>query len=155
MKKLMFVAFTLAIATAPLWAHCEIPCGIYGDEAKFAEMKQDAQTVEKGINQILELSKDPSANANQIVRWVNNKDEHANKIKEAVAFYFLSQRIKAPESTDKKDVETYHQNLVQLHEITVAAMKTKQTTDVEWAKKLTNAIDAFEKSYMKEHEKKR
>ena len=63
---------TLSAVTA--FSHCEIPCGIYGDEMRFAMMKEDIATIEKSMKQIVELSKQASPNHNQIVRWVQNKE---------------------------------------------------------------------------------
>ncbi|MEZ6076164.1 MAG: superoxide dismutase [Ni] [Pirellulaceae bacterium] len=32
---------------------------------------------------------------NQLVRWVNTKEDHASKIQHTIAQYFMTQRIKA------------------------------------------------------------
>ena len=81
-------------------AHCEIPCGIYGDEARFTAMLEDVQTIEKSMNEINKLSMEDKVNYNQIVRWVNNKEQHADHIREVVAQYFMAQRIKEPAAGD-------------------------------------------------------
>ena len=66
-------------------------------------MLEDASTVEKATNQIITLSNDIDSkqestpitqNYNQLVRWVNNKEIHAEKIISTIANYFLTQRIK-------------------------------------------------------------
>ena len=146
-------AVLFILGNTQLRAHCEIPCGIYGDQTRFGLLKEDAKTIEKSVTMINELSKDPAKNANQLSRWVMNKENHANKIKETVAFYFLSQRIKQPKEKSKKATEAYHKKLVALHQITVAAMKTKQTTDLDWVKKLMDSINRFETLYFKGHSK--
>ena len=56
----------LAVAGGTAHSHCEIPCGIYGDEARFSAIAEDLATIEKSMKQILELSADPSMNANQL-----------------------------------------------------------------------------------------
>ena len=99
------------------------------------------------MTQITELSKDASANANQISRWVTNKESHATKIQEIVAQYFLTQRIKTGEADTNK--EAYITKLTQLHHMTVLAMKCKQTTDVKNAKALGKTIEEFKASYNK------
>ena len=55
-------------------AHCEIPCGIYGDSVRIALLYE---TIEKPMNQINELSKSENPDYNQLVRWVMNKEEYA------------------------------------------------------------------------------
>lgn len=134
-----------------LWAHCEIPCGIYDDEARFNLIAEDIQTIEKGMNQITELQKDPAANMNQIVRWVQNKDDHANRIKEAVADYFLSQRVKKPAAASGQEYDQYTRQLTLLHDLTVAAMKAKQTTDLQHVNALKKALEDFKTLYWAIH----
>ena len=124
-------------------AHCQVPCGIYADDTVFATMHTDQQTIAKAMMQINKLSAEPSKNANQLTRWINNKEKHAQAIQDTVAAYFLAQRIKH----DEKDKAAYTKKLTLLHEITVYAMKCKQTTDLENAQKLHKAIDTFQAAY--------
>lgn len=147
MKATLITAATalVALCSAPLAsAHCQVPCGIYADDNVFATMHKDQETIEKAMKQIAELSKDPTANANQLVRWVNNKEKHAQSIQDTVAAYFLAQRVKLNEA----DKNAYTQKLALLHQITVYAMKCKQTTDVENAQKLHVALDSFQAAYV-------
>ncbi len=109
-------------------AHCEIPCGIYGDDARFSSIFEDIETIHKSMTKINELSSTPG-DANQLVRWVNNKETHANRIREVVTQYFMTQRIKIPDFSDEKAVASYHDKLALLHQMLVYAMKCKQTTD--------------------------
>ena len=46
-------------------AHCQIPCGIYDDKARFATMREHVATIEKSMAQIVELG---ATNTNQSVR---------------------------------------------------------------------------------------
>ena len=137
------IAVILAASPAIVHAHCQVPCGIYSDDTVFTGFTKDAETIEKAMSQITELSKDPSKNANQISRWVTNKESHAQNIQDVVAQYFLAQRVKINE----KNKEAYTQKLILLHEITVYAMKCKQTTDVANVKALKEKIDTFHKAY--------
>lgn len=148
MRKTIQLATTLlAFAAAPVVsAHCQIPCGIYADENVIETMGTDQETIEKAMKQIEELSKEPTKNANQLVRWVTNKEQHAQSIQDTVSAYFLAQRIKLEESGENK--EAYLNKLTLLHKITVLAMKCKQTTDLENAQKLHEAIEAFKGAYM-------
>ncbi|MCH2175294.1 MAG: superoxide dismutase, Ni [Lentisphaeria bacterium] len=123
-------------------AHCQIPCGIYGDEARITEMMEDVTTIRKSVNQINTLAEDAGKNANQLVRWVNNKETHADNISDIVLKYFLQQRIKA-------DQDQYQEKLVALHKIVVLSMKAKQTSDVKVVDDLEAAIKAFHNMYHK------
>ena len=96
----------LFCAVSPLWAHCEVPCGIYGDEARFSAIAEDVMTIEKAMGKIAELAtKMDGQSANQLSRWVSTKEEHANKIQQVVAQYFMTQRLKAPAADDKNVTE--------------------------------------------------
>ena len=130
------------------FAHCQIPCGIYDDATRFTLMSEHVTTLEKSMKQIVELSKDPAANANQLIRWVTNKDEHANQLTEIVTYYFLAQRVKAP-AKDAGDAaqKSYVKKLELLHGIIVGAMKAKQTTDLAQIETLRTLIHDFEDVY--------
>lgn len=158
MKLLTNIASTTsAIALATLFstvglttqakAHCEVPCGIYTDDTVFTDLHTHLATIEKAMTEINTLSKEPGKNANQLIRWVNNKEIHATKIQEIVIQYFLTQRIKTGEA--QTDKNAYLLKLTQLHQMTVLAMKCKQTTDLENAQQLHKVLDAFKANYEK------
>lgn len=130
-------------------SHCEIPCGIYGDDARFTDIAENLTTIEKSMNLIIQLSAEPGKNANQLVRWVNNKEAHADRIREIVAQYFLAQRIKAPADDDPAARTAYTGKLALLHQMIVSAMKCKQTTDVVHVKKSRELLQAFQALYNK------
>ena len=68
------LAAMLLLAAGPsLYAHCQIPCGIYDDEARFTLMLEDVTTIEKAMKQITEIGGQDKPNWNQLVRWVGNK----------------------------------------------------------------------------------
>ena len=125
--------------------HCQVPCGIYGDLMRIDMLMEDAATIEKGMNSIVELERADQMNSNQMVRWVMNKDTHAAAIQETVASYWLAQRIKAPK--DDAGKAKYHQQLALLHGITVAAMKCKQTTDKAHVETLRSLAREFSGTY--------
>ena len=101
-KMMLLLAFCLLATAAPLLAHCEIPCGIYGDEARFAAIAEDLTTIEKAMKQISALAGQSDAqSANQLARWVANKEEHANRIQHVVSQYFMTQRLKEVEEGDE------------------------------------------------------
>ena len=130
-------------------AHCEIPCGIYGDDLRFSMLQEDITTIEKSMKKIVELAADPAENANQIGRWVLNKEQHADHIREIVTQYFMTQRIKLPDEGDKAAVAAYTERLTLLHKMLVYAMKSKQTTDTMWTQKLHETVHVFEDAYKK------
>jgi len=137
-----------------LQAHCQIPCGIYNDHLRIKLMSEHVTTIEKSMKFIDKLSQDPVQNTNQIVRWVNNKDDHADQLTEIVTSYFLSQRIKIKNMDDKAAFADYQKKLTLFHKIMVFAMKAKQTTDLKNTEKLSSLIDKFSKVYFTEKNKK-
>lgn len=143
---LSVVVSTLGWTASDARAHCEIPCGIYGDEARLAMILEDIGTIEKAMTKIDELASDLS-NINQLTRWVNNKETHANRIQETVTQYFMTQRIKVPAADDEKAVSAYHEKLALLHQMLVYAMKCKQTTDPVNATRLHELTHEFKKAY--------
>ena len=157
MKSLLKLASAGLVAAffsfSSLYAHCEIPCGIYHDNLRIELIREHIQTIEKSMAQISELSKTDAINYNQLVRWVNNKDDHANKIQEIVTQYFLTQRIKAGPSTDDAANMEYLNKLSLLHQMLVYAMKCKQTTDPANTKQLSQLVDSFVNVYFSPEDK--
>ncbi len=140
--KLTLIGLLLIFAFAhDVRAHCQIPCGIYGDEARFAAMMEDVETLKKSVAMIDAETQAEHPNYNQLVRWVLNKETHADRIKGVVLDYFLAQRI-------KEGQENYERNLVALHKIIVFSMKAKQTTDAAVVEDLKASISAFAELYM-------
>lgn len=134
-------------------AHCQIPCGIYDDQMRFNMLREHITTMEKAMKKIPELSSGKEMNAHQMVRWVVNKEEHAQEFQGIVTAYFMAQRVKPADAKDKKATEKYLRKVTLLHELVFYAMKAKQTTDLEHIKKLKNLVDTFEKAYMGEKAK--
>jgi len=141
------IAFTV---TTQAHAHCQMPCGIYDDELRVQLIEENVTTIEKSMNQIVALGKETPVNYNQLVRWINTKEEHAQQIQDLVADYFLCQRIKAPESKEGKPWEQYVAQLTTLHQIEVAAMKAKQTTDLANVEALRSLVATFRTAYFGE-----
>lgn len=155
MKNLIFSAVLLSamfFSFHDAGAHCQIPCGIYHDELRFEMIMEDIETIEKSMTEINEISKSSDKNYNQLVRWVNNKELHAQKIQDTVSEYFLAQRVKITPADDPKYGD-YVKSLELLHQINVYAMKTKQTTDLENAEKLKKSTLEYKKLYFKGHGK--
>ena len=130
----------VALGAARVGAHCEIPCGIYDDQLRADLIAEHATTIEKSMKEIMELSKQNPVNYNQLVRWVSNKEEHANEIQHLVTQYFMTQRI-------KPDAKKYSEKLAILHEMLIYAMKCKQSTDVAHVSTLRSLLKEFEILY--------
>jgi nickel superoxide dismutase len=151
-RKMIFLLFFLILMIGfpfkqILFAHCQIPCGIYDDPMRFNMIAEHITTIEKSMNQIMELSKSNPVNYNQIVRWVNNKEKHADELSEIITYYFLAQRIK-PVSVEEGDpYKSYLQKLEMLHLLLVNTMKTKQSTDLSIITALRDLSTRFQKAY--------
>jgi nickel superoxide dismutase len=135
------------LAARPLLAHCEIPCGIYNDELRAALLAEHIGTIEKSMKQIQELSQAGDKNYNQLVRWVQNKDHHADLIQDIVTQYFMTQRVKPADPKDAEATAKYVTQLTLLHQMLIAAMKAKQTTDLEHVAKLRDLLGQFKAAY--------
>ena len=129
------------------YSHCQMPCGIYDDPARLSEIAENITTIEKSMIEITELSKDPAKNANQLVRWVMNKDEQADDLSHIVTFYFMAQRIKLPTEGDTKSQSDYVKKMTLLHKMLIYSMKAKQTTDLANVEKLRSLLKEFREVY--------
>ena len=123
-------------------AHCEIPCGIYDDEMRINMMNEHIATIEKSMNQITKIEKEKQHHSNQLVRWIMNKERHADEIQKIVTQYFMTQRIKF-------DTKNYEKKLGLLHQILVYSMKCKQTTNLDYLNKLRLLVQEFHALYLK------
>ena len=139
----LVVLSVILLAAASASAHCEIPCGIYDDELRIKEINEHIATIEKSMNQIMQIEKASPVDYNQLVRWIMNKEDHADKIQEIVTQYFMTQRIKT-------GTAGYNEKLGLLHQMLLYSMKSKQTTDLENTAKLTDLVKQFETLYFSE-----
>ena len=133
------------------YSHCQIPCGIYDDQARFDMIAEHITTIEKSMNEIRKLSEQDKPNMNQIVRWVQNKEEHADELGHIVTYYFMAQRVKPTQKTEGKAYNEYVKKLVLLHKMLVSSMKSKQTTDLANVEKLRSLLTEFQVAYFGEH----
>ncbi len=144
-KKVVIISVAIAVIAIVMpqasKAHCQIPCGIYDDHARVEAMLEDVATVEKSVNMIADLSgKTDAQSQNQLVRWVMNKEKHSQNIISTISDYFLTQRVK----TSQKD---YTERLAKHHAVILAAMKTKQSSDLKYVKVLREAVEALNGYY--------
>jgi nickel superoxide dismutase len=130
-----------------VFSHCQVPCGIYDDQMRIKMIAEHITTMEKAMNEVMNLSKESAPNYNQIVRWVVNKEKHAEELSDIVTYYFMTQRLKPVPKTDVKEYARYQQQLELLHHMLVYNMKAKQSTDLTIIEKLRELLKKFEEAY--------
>jgi nickel superoxide dismutase len=150
MKTMLMATALLLGMTALAFAHCQVPCGIYDDEARIARISENIDTIEKAMREIVEMSDDELPNYNQIVRWVEVKEQHADEIAHIVSWYFLQQRIKPADQSDEEAYAVYIRRLKTLHNMLIYTMKAKQTIDFANTQELRSQFDDFSYSYLGE-----
>ena len=153
MKKItpiLFITFTLNY----LFPHCQVPCGIYDDVARIVSIHEDIQTIQKSIKMINELSygETSAKSMNQLVRWVNTKEDHAQHIQDVILNYFLAQRIK-PKEKGEKEYKRYVSLTTTCQKIIFYAMKSKQNSDVSRLDPLKRQINTLSDTYFDDHGK--
>ena len=153
MKKItpiLFITFTFNY----LFPHCQVPCGIYDDVARIVTIHEDIQTIQKSIKMINELSygETSAKSMNQLVRWVNTKEDHAQHIQDVILNYFLAQRIK-PKEKGEKEYKRYVSLTTTCQKIIFYAMKSKQNSDVSRLDPLKRQINTLSDTYFDDHGK--
>ena len=140
MKRLLtliiFVLFPISLA-----AHCQLPCGIYHDDLRFAALEEDIQTLNKAIAVIGASSISAAEGKNQLVRSVNLKDEYADKIAHTMVFYFLQQRL-SPNQKNLTELLNSAFNILQL------SAKVKASVDSSLVSSLSQEIANFKCLYV-------
>jgi len=140
-------AFVMTTQTQQVSAHCQVPCGIYDDAARVAQLREDTVTIAKAINGINELADRHDGNSlNQAARWISTKEDHASHIIQVVSEYFLTQKVKVVTS-GAEGYDAYLKKLADHHAVMVAAMKTKQSANPKTVDDLEHAIDALAVHY--------
>jgi len=129
------------------FAHCEIPCGIYDDEMRFDMISEHVTTIDKSMKMIDELKKEEQINYNQLVRWIDNKESHADEIQNILCQYFMTQRVKPAREEDDIAYKTYVKHITLLHQMLIYAMKMKQTTDLGHVEKIRGLLEEFRAVY--------
>lgn len=141
------VVALLSIGVRQAEAHCQVPCGIFADQLRFELMLEDQATIAKANVEMAKHLESMQDNAtalavNQISRWVTTKEEHAVKIQETIAQYFMAQKVKPGDDRD-----AYVRKLTAAHAVMQAAMKAKQDPSDEVAAKLKESIFDFYRAY--------
>ena len=154
MKSIFRLIILLVLFLNMASAHCQIPCGIYDDVLRVVSIQEDISTIQKSINKIQELGdyKKSIQNQNQLVRWVNNKESHAQLIQDVISEYFLAQRIK-PKYPNDKDYDKYVMLTTSCQKIIFYAMKCKQNVDVQFVENLSVELESFVDVFLDKHGK--
>jgi len=147
MVSIVIVVSMFFIMSGSAFAHCEIPCGIYDDQMRIEMIREHITTIEKSMKMIQHLQEEKHHDANQLIRWVVNKEAHADKLQHIVSQYFMTQRVSL-------DAEKYTEKISLLHHMLVFTMKCKQGTDMDNVRKLRKIVDQFESMYFEKGNKK-
>ena len=145
LSRVTALAIVVAGCAAPsvALAHCQVPCGIYGDQLRFEQLLEDAKTIAKAqaqLNELLAEGQPTAQSVNQMARWVMTKEEHAGRVQDTMQAYFLAQRIKA-------DSPRYVEQLKATQTLITSPMKCKQSADGTTAKALEEAIFDLYRAY--------
>jgi len=144
---LLVLLMSLAAVSSVVYSHCQIPCGIYDDAARFKMIAEHITTIEKSIVSINQLSAKPKPDHNQIVRWVGNKEKHADAASDIITYYFMAQRLKPVASNDRNEYDKYVRQLTLLHKMLIQCMKAKQSANLATAGTMRTFLAEFEKEY--------
>lgn len=145
MAVLVLALGTVFFYPVAVQAHCQVPCGIYDDHARVKLMLEDVDTIAKAMREINALAdKTDAQSQNQMIRWVMNKEKHAQNVISTISDYFLTQRVKA-------DQADYAERLVKHHAVIVAAMKAKQNTNLNYVYTLGTNVEEL-LAYYPEHQ---
>ena len=150
LKQLIII---LILSISYILGHCQVPCGIYDDSLIILEIEQHIQTIEKAISKIESLSIKKNQNPNdmnQLIRWINTKEHHAQLIQNSISEYFLSQRIK-PENPDNDNYNKYVNLTIICQKIIFTSMKTKQMVDIKYVDELKMLIELLIQKYFDDH----
>ncbi len=110
----------------PVYAHCDVPCGIYETDT----MRHAAETCRKMVEKSIELGDlDDMEHQNQFVRIVMTKEEHAQKCKDQL--YILWSDYFKPEH-----LETYPDLHTTFWQAAKQCSKVKQGLSLEECDKL-------------------
>ena len=153
-KKTKMTATVAAVilmgASTTLFSHCQIPCGIYDDAMRVQMIEEHIKTIQKAMIEIGQLESAGDKNYNQLVRWVSNKEKHADELTETVTQYFMTQRISPADPSNEQAYQAYVNKLTLLHKLMIDSMKCKQATDLENVAKLKETLALFKTAYFGE-----
>jgi len=143
---LTFIVLVVLVSSI-VYSHCQIPCGIYDDQLRIKMISEHIRTIEKSIMEIDRLSRQETLDLNQINRWIDNKEKHADETSSIISYYFLAQRIEPAKEGDSDSYKKYIKELTLLHEMLLYCVKAKQTVDMSNVKSLKSLLGDFQDVY--------
>lgn len=132
--------YSLFFITSPLIAHCQLPCGIYHDDLRFAQLEENIQTLNRAIKGILDSGAHTPLAENQRVRWIILKEENADQFVQVLTTYFLQQRL-------KPDQEGFDQMLFLVYQMMQTSMLIKQQVNGDLVDRLQSLLSTFRQTY--------
>lgn len=121
----------------PVYAHCDVPCGIYETDT----IKHAADTCLKMVQKIEDLGELDSVNKyNNFVRMVNTKEEHAQKVKDQ-AYILWSDFFKPEHLKDHPDLHDI------IWQVAKQASVVKHAVSKEACLVLSQRIETLDKLY--------
>ncbi len=112
MRRFIFTATAcFLLSGASLFAHCQMPCGIYHDDMVYDQIDQYVETMVKGVAKIKDNKFSTPAERNEGVRWIMTKDRISDDTAQLITGYFLQQKIKPGEPDSIKRIESAHKML--------------------------------------------
>jgi nickel superoxide dismutase len=146
-NSVLMTIFILVLVSPQLESHCQIPCGIYNDQMRITMIREHITTIEKAMNQVSMLSGEENPNYNQLIRWITNKEKHAEEMSGIITDYFLAQRVNPVPPEEGKAYSLFQKRLELLHRLMVLTMKSKQGIDLSIINKMRATVKNFEKIY--------
>jgi nickel superoxide dismutase len=132
----MMGLMSLIFFKVTLFAHCQMPCGIYHDEIVFDQIDQYTETMFKGISVINQIKINNMHDQNDAVRWIVEKEKESNEIANLITVYFLQQKIKPGEPDTA-------QKLASAHRLLFFLVAIKQNTDLKFVKEFNEEWEKF------------
>lgn len=121
----------------PVYAHCDVPCGIYETDT----MRHAAETCQRMCEKMLQQDCSKDEGRNNFIRMVQTKEHHAQLCKDQI--YLLWSDYFKPEHLAK---------FPELHEVFWKAAKqcgkVKQTVSVENAHELLHMVAEIDKMFV-------
>lgn len=115
-----------------VFAHCDIPCGIYSTEA--------AKTAAKTVYVMVQKIQEAQGNAHDIVRYVSMKEKHAALCKEELLILWTD-FFQEKHLTHTPDIHNVVWRAVKL------CSQNKRSADLDVAQQLCDAVDEIDEMF--------
>lgn len=137
MKPYLWMFYLTLFFKAAVFAHCQMPCGIYHDQMIYDKVDEFHETMFKGISALKHNSFSSLEDKNQFIRWVNLKEKMCDETALILTEYFLQQKVKP--GTDEDTQEMVHV----LHNLLFLLVQIKQNVDLDIVKQFGKEWEHF------------